>query len=106
MEPKDLQKNSMMLRMDILPSGDLKIYSAQHFGDDITDEEARYYEALLTGLNYALNFGTDFCVGLGTMVLELGEMEAEEEFIFEPDEELKQAVADAKVIKFNKDKMN
>jgi hypothetical protein len=39
-------------------------------------------------------------------VLELGEMEAEEEFIFEPDEELKQAVADAKVIKFNKDKMN
>lgn len=106
MDPKDLPKNSMMLRMDILPTGDLKIYSAQHFGDDLTDEECRYYENLVTGLNYVLNFGTDFAISLGGLVEYAGELEAEEEFIFEPDEELRQAVADAKVVPFDKDKMN
>lgn len=106
MDPKDLQKNSMMLRMDIMPSGDLKIYSAQHFGDELTDEECRYYENLVTGLNYTLNFGTDYAVALGSLVNHLGELEAEEEFVFEPDDELRQAVADAKVVPFDKDKMN
>lgn len=106
MEPKDLPKNSMMLRMDILDSGDLKIYSAQHFGDELTDEECRYYENLVTGLNYTLNFGTDYAVALGALVNHVGELEAEDEFVFEPDDELIQAVADAKVVPFDKDKLN
>lgn len=106
MEPKDLPKNSMMLRMDILESGDLKIYSAQHFGDELTDEECTYYMNLLTGLNYTLNFGTDYAVALGAMVTHLGELEAEDEFVFEPDDELIQAVEDAKVVPFDKGKLN
>ena len=106
MEPKDLPKNSMMLRMDILDSGDLQIYSAQHFGDDLTEEECDYYMNLLTGLNYTLNFGTDYAVALGAMVTHLGEMEAEDEFVFEPDDELLQAVADSKVVAFDKKKLN
>lgn len=106
MDPKDLPKNSMMLRMDILESGDLQIYSAQHFGDELTDEECTYYMNLLTGLNYTLNFGTDYAVALGAMVTHLGELEAEDEFVFEPDDELIQAVEDAKVVPFDKGKLN
>lgn len=106
MHPKDLPVNSMMIRMDIEDNGDLKIYTAHHFGDNLTDEECEYYENLLTGLNYVLNFGTDFAKNIGGLVHYTGELEAEEEFIFEPDEKLKQAVADAKVIKLHKDKMN
>ncbi len=106
MDPKDLPKNSMMLRMDIQHNGDLKIYSAHHFGDELTDEECRYYDNLVTGLNYTLNFGTDYVVALGAMVNHLGELEAEDEFIFEPDDELIKAVADTKVVPFDKDKMN
>tara|TARA_R110000796_G_scaffold170000_1_gene286840 strand:- start:442 stop:720 length:279 start_codon:yes stop_codon:yes gene_type:complete len=92
--------------MDILESGDLKIYSAQHFGDELTDEECTYYMNLLTGLNYTLNFGTDYAVALGAMVTHLGELEAEDEFVFEPDDELIQAVEDAKVVPFDKGKLN
>jgi hypothetical protein len=92
--------------MDILESGDLQIYSAQHFGDELTDEECTYYMNLLTGLNYTLNFGTDYAVALGAMVTHLGELEAEDEFVFEPDDELIQAVEDAKVVPFDKGKLN
>jgi hypothetical protein len=106
MELKDLPKNSMLLRMDILESGDLQIYTAQNFGDELTDEECTYYMNLLTGLNYTLNFGTDYAVALGATVSHLGELEAEDEFVFEPDDELIQAVADAKVVPFDKDKLN
>ena len=106
MEPKDLPLNSLMLRMDILESGDLKIYSAHHFAEDLTDEECTYYLNLITGLNYTLNFGTDYAVSLGAMVNHLGELEAEDEFVFEPDDELIQAVADAKIVPFDKKKMN
>jgi|TARA_R110000765_G_scaffold96506_3_gene181735 uncharacterized protein YlaN (UPF0358 family) len=106
MDPKDLPKNSMMLRMDILDSGDLKIYTAQHFGDDLTEEQCVYYMNVLTGLNYVLNFGTEFAVNLGELVDYTGELEAEEEFVFEPADELLQAISDAKIVPFDKKKLN
>jgi len=96
----------MMLRMDIQEGGDIDIYSAQHFGDDLSEEDCLYYQNLLTGLNYTLNFGTDYAVALGAMVNHLGEMEAEDEFVFEPDDELLKAVADKKIVPFDKKKMN
>lgn len=106
MDVRELQPNSMMIRMDILGDGDLRIVTAQHFSDDLTDEECHAYMAILTGLNAVLNMGTDFVMALGNMVTHMGDLEAEDEFIFEPDEELRKAVADAKVIPFDKNKIN
>lgn len=106
MEPKDLPPNSMILRMDILSDGDLKIYSAYHFGDELTDEECLYYESLLNGLNYTLNMGPELCSSIGAMATDLGQFESEEEFVFEPDEELIKAVSDTKVVLFNKKKLH
>lgn len=106
MQPSELQKNSMVLLMDILETGDLKISSAYHFGDDLLDDECAYFEGLLTGLTYMLNKSPDLLVHIGTMVNDLGVMEAEDEFVFEPDEELQQAVEDAKVVRLHKDRLN
>ncbi len=105
MDVTDIPHNSMILRMDILESGDLKIYTAYRFNDELTDEQCEYLQGLLEGLNYFLNVGTDFAVALGHMVNKLDEFEGEE-IIFEPDDDLKQAVADAKVIPINKNKLN
>lgn len=106
MHPKDLPENSMMLRMDIQDSGELIIYTAHHFGEDLSEEDCEYFESVLNGLNYVLNFGTEFAKNVGLLVKYTGDLEAEHEFVFEPDEELKEAVADAKIVKLHKDKLN
>lgn len=106
MDPRDLPANSMMLRFDIQADGDLRIIEAQHFGDDIAEEAALEYMSLVRGLVAILNFSSDFVIGIGSMAMYVDALEAEDEIAFEPDEELLEAMADAKIVPFNKNKMN
>ncbi len=65
---------------------------------NVSEEEADHYEALLEGIGYMIRSNPFFFVDLGNMLLDQAEMEIE----FEPADELEQAIAEAKVIPFNK----
>ena len=65
---------------------------------NVSDEEADHYEALIEGIGYMVQSNPFFFVDLGNMILDQSEMEIE----FEPADELEQAIAEAKVIPFNK----
>ena len=65
---------------------------------NVSEEEADHYEALIEGISYMIQNNPFFFVDLGNMILDQAEMEIE----FEPADELEQAIAEAKVIPFNK----
>ena len=65
---------------------------------NVSEEEADHYEALIEGIGYMIRSNPFFFVDLGNMLLDQAEMEIE----FEPADELEQAIAEAKVIPFNK----
>ena len=65
---------------------------------NVSEEEADHYEALIEGIGYMIRSNPFFFVDLGNMLLDQAEMEIE----FEPADELTQAIAEAKIIPFNK----
>ena len=65
---------------------------------NVSEEEVEHYEALIEGIGYMIQNNPFFFVDLGNMILDQSEMEIE----FEPADELEQAIAEAKVIPFNK----
>ena len=65
---------------------------------NVSEEEADHYEALIEGIGYMIRSNPFFFVDLGSMLLDQVEMEIE----FEPADELEQAIAEAKIIPFNK----
>ena len=65
---------------------------------NVSEEEAEHYEALIEGIGYMIQNNPFFFVDLGNMLLDQAEMEIE----FEPADELEQAIAEAKIIPFNK----
>jgi len=65
---------------------------------NVSEEEADHYEALIEGIGYMIRSNPLFFVDLGNMLLDQAEMEIE----FEPSDELEQAIAESKVIPFNK----
>jgi hypothetical protein len=65
---------------------------------NVSEEEADHYEALIEGIGYMIRSNPFFFVDLGNMILDQSEMEIE----FEPADELEQAIAEAKIIPFNK----
>ena len=80
------------------------ITSSANFADDISEDVLDYYSSLVMGINYMINFNADMFVNVGELVKISVEAE-EDEIVFEPDEELKEAIAQKKVINL-KTRMN
>lgn len=97
--------NSMFINMQILADGDLRISSGSRFDDEMSDEECMYYMDLVNGLNMLLTMATEFVIHTGTMARVVADVEFGDEIGFEPDEELLEAMADAKVVNI-KDRLN
>ena len=80
------------------------ITSSANFADDISEDVLDYYSSLVMGINYMINFNADMFVNVGELVKISVEAEADE-IVFEPDEELREAIADKKIINI-KTRMN
>lgn len=80
------------------------ITSSANFADDMSEDVLDYYSSLVMGINYMINFNADMFVNVGELVKISVEAE-EDEIVFEPDEELKEAIAQKKVINL-KTRMN
>lgn len=65
---------------------------------NVSEEEVEHYEALIEGIGYMIQNNPFFFVDLGNMILDQAEVQIE----FEPADELEQAIAESKIIPFNK----
>jgi len=109
MEPEKLPPNSMMLMLQIKDEGDLSIACGHSLEEELGEESIQYLQDMLTGLFLSFDNLIDMFAAIGAMSRYTEELrdELESEGVsFEPDEELLQAIQDAKVIPFNKKKMH
>lgn len=105
MDDNTIPLNSMYINMQIMNDGDLRISTGSRFGEDLSDEECMYYLDLVNGLNMLMTMATEFVIHTGTMARVVSELEFGDGIGFEADEELLDAIHDAKVINL-KDRMN
>ena len=75
-----------------------KMSSFSNLRDNLDDDEADHYEALMEGIGYMIQNNPYFFVTLGNMLIE----QSEDGIVFEPADELEEAIAESKVIPFNR----
>jgi len=102
----DLEENTLLLRLKILDDDEIEVAYGHSLSEDFDEDKALYFIDLLNGLNLSLNTSMDHFSVIGRMLRDLQESEEEEEWVFEPDEELLEARANKKIIPFNKNKLN
>jgi hypothetical protein len=109
LDDETIPDNSMFLMMTILDDGDLRVAVGHKFASDLSTEEAYQYSDLLNGLNTILAMAPEMVMHFGTLARRVVEYEEEyddgDELVFEPAEELQEAIAEAKIVNL-KDRMN
>tara|TARA_B100000963_G_C22481392_1_gene604876 strand:- start:87 stop:392 length:306 start_codon:yes stop_codon:yes gene_type:complete len=86
----------------IIPLEDGTGFSVRNFNglwDTLPDEESEQYEALVYGLMHIATEGFEFLTSIGKIILE---NERNEQIEFEADDELIDAIAESKIIPFNR----
>ena len=97
---ENLAENSITLVIALDEEAEtLSISSAQHTTDDLDPEQAQTLTDIYNGLCLVLDGGMDYLRFVGGILSKLEEYN-NSEIEFEPDDELLEAVADAKVVKF------
>lgn len=104
-DESNIPDNTMFLFMQVLEDGDLRVMAGRKFDEDMPEDEYLYYTDLLNGLNMVLSMAPALVLHFGTLSRNVAEYEEQDGIVFEPDEELLEAIADAKVISL-KDRMN
>ena len=101
--------NSMFMMMTILEDGDLRVAVGHKFASDLSTEEAYQYSDLLNGLNTILSMAPEMVMHFGSLARTVAEYQEYyddgQELVFEPAEELQDAIAEAKIVNL-KDRMN
>ena len=105
MKPEDLPEDSMGIIMQPQPDGDFGVTVIHNLSDQWSEEEAEPFMDILNGLNMVLSNGFEMLAMYGAMGRMLNDVmdQADEgpEIVFEADEELLEAISDAKVVPFN-----
>lgn len=81
-----------------MPQGQFTLRPFSTLEGQVSEDEQYHYEALVEGLAYMISENPYFLVSLGSMLIE----RAEDEIVFEPEDELLDAVAESKIVPFNK----
>ena len=108
MRTPKLPPNSIQLTLEVLNDEDVNIKMAHTFGEggDELDEVEDFYTSVLFGLQYHLAHNAEMLARMGDMLIYTKMLEDEAEGIaFEPAEELRDAMADKKVVDI-KSRMN
>jgi len=99
MKPSSVAKDSIYITLQILDDEDCKIGMGHTLSEDVPEEISDFYTSVLLGLNYHLSFNAEMLARMGDILLYTNVLEDEAEGVaFEPDEALKEAVADKKVV--------
>lgn len=97
---EDLPENSITLVISLDEEAEtLSIASAQNTSADLDPEQTQVMTDIYNGLCLVLDGGMDYLRFVGGILSKLEEYN-NSEIDFEPDDELLEAVADAKVVKF------
>ena len=97
---EDLPENSITIVISLDEDAEtLSIASAQHTSEDLDPEQAQTLVDIYNGLCLVLDGGMDYLRFVGGVQSKLEEYN-NSEIDFEPDDELLEAIADAKVVKF------
>lgn len=108
MKSSDLPNDSVGLVLSYTEDEMMGIYVLSNISDDVPDEAAQLLIDTINGMNAMLSSSVEVFTTYGATLRHLKE---EMDFndgaiVFEADEELEKAVADAKVIQFDKDRLN
>ena len=107
MTPEQLQPNSLLLILQLQDDGDLSIACGHKLEDDLDEEVITFLEDVSTGMFVSFEQLINLFALVGSMARYAEELQDEVgEVEFEPDEELVKAIKDAKIIPFNKNKLN
>lgn len=97
---EDLPENSITIVISLDEEAEtLSIASAQHTSEDLDPEQVQTLVDIYNGLCLVLDGGMDYLRFVGGVQSKLEEYN-NSEIDFEPDDELLESIADAKVVKF------
>lgn len=108
MKSSDLVKDSVGVVLSYTEDGSMGIYVLSNISDDVSDEVAQTLIDTVNGMNAVVTSSVELFTTYGATLRHLKEeMDFNEgAIVFEADEELEKAVADSKVIQFDKDRLN
>lgn len=106
MDPNDIELNTLVLRLRILDEGEVEVFSGHNISEDLPEEQLHFYLDLLNGLQTIMDTATEHVVMTGTLLRTIHQLQQQDEVVFEPDDELLEAINNKKVIPFNKKKLN
>lgn len=111
MDRADIPVNSMKLVLLFdEDSGEMNVRSEFHLSETMDPEQAQFLADVFNGLYLGFEPMIETFAYIGQVTRLTAELENElsnrEDFVFEPDPNLIQAVSDARVVPFNKKKLN
>jgi|TARA_R110000822_G_scaffold130589_1_gene267188 hypothetical protein len=100
MNKKDIPENTVIMTTKISSDGHMDIAIGHNITlDEFDDETLEFIESFIDGLNVQLDSGMDTLLTMGRMSRMIRDLtEEQSEVEFEPDEELLDAIHEAKVI--------
>lgn len=106
MEPSDLDENTLGVHIKVDEDGDFQIFVGSNLVEDQYEEdEIQYFNDLLNGISFTLNFGVDQMAAQGSLMRKMYEAKSKEnenKELSELDEDLIKAMAGSNIVHFKK----
>jgi len=106
MEPSDLDENTLAVHIKVDEDGDFQIFVGSNLTEENYEEdEIQYFNDLLNGLSFTLNFGVDQMAAQGSLMRKMYEAkhkEQEQKELSEWDEDLIKAMSGSNILHFKK----
>ena len=101
MNSNNIPKNSISLTVYLDDEGTTVVDTYSNLSDTLPDDEQTFLKLMLKGLEFNAYAGPNLLASIGNIVGILDTYE-DDDLEFEPDEELKEKLQDAKVIPINR----
>ena len=106
MREDELPENTMTLMVEIKEDGHIALFSGHNLSEDMGDEELTYLTDMINGLFISFEDLMNHYSNVGQAARVAEELLEQDEVLFEPDDELMEAIKDRKIIPFDKKKLN
>lgn len=108
MDKKNIEEDVLQIQLKIDDEGDFQVSVGHNIDEeDYETEELEFFNDLLNGISFSINFGMEQLAAQGTIMRKLADYtddddDDEDEVNFEPDPELIKAMHDRKVVPIKK----
>ena len=100
MQKSDVPNNSIVFSVEILDDEEVCISTGHKFDEDMDEDSVHYWTSILLAIHHLFSFNPDFLSNQGDLLKYLAALESddedEDEIVFEPAEELIEAIEDKK----------